>query len=338
MSLNIVRLATRFAIPCTILFLSLVSAAGARDDSVEAVVRNLAKRIAAELPRAKAGCVNWNNHSAVSEERSQQMKSAFLDELQGKQNAAAPAAAGSCAVSVTMERTPSQIVMTAGMENGEKQYWIASIPRAGLPAENEGASVPRLEKELLWQQSERILDALFIRGTNGDADRLAILTKDALTVHQKQSGAWKLLHTNPLGEAETAQRAPIGALYFSPDQPDKLKIVIGGKSCQTTFGEGASLACTQTTEAPRTGVLLASNCDARVWWLRSDGGDMTETDRLELLTPSSLQTQAPVAELSMPGPIVSISSGEALHADTAVVFHLATGNYEVFRITLACGL
>ena len=56
------------------------------------------------------------------------------------------------------------------------------------------------------------------------------------------------------------------------------------------------------------------------------------------MNPSLPQTQTSIAELSMPGPVLSLSSGEALRADTAAVFNLATGNYEVYRIVLACGL
>ena len=65
---------------------------------------------------------------------------------------------------------------------------------------------------------------------------------------------------------------------------------------------------------------------------------MTVPDRLELVNPSLPAMQAPVAELATAGPVLSISSGEALRADTAVVFNLSTGNYEVYRIALACGL
>jgi hypothetical protein len=60
-------------------------------------------------------------------------------------------------------------------------------------------------------------------------------------------------------------------------------------------------------------------------------------DHLELTIPSAQKTEVAVAELPMPGPVLSISSGEGVRADTAVVFNLATGNYEVYRIALACG-
>lgn len=340
MSRKLFGLAIRVAISSTILFLPGALNAGARDDSPDGKVRELARRVAAESPRGKAGCVNWNNREAVSEARSEQMKSTFVEELQGNQaDASAQAAAsGSCGVSVYLERTPTQVVVTARTESGEKQSWIAVIPRAGMPVDNVGASTPRIEKELLWQQSERILDAILVRGENGAADRLIVLSRDAVTVRQKQAGAWKTVYAKRLGDAATLQRMPHGELWFSPDQAEKLKIVVGGKSCQTALTEDSGMTCGQTSDAPRAGMLLASNCDARVWWLRGDGGDMTEADRLELTTTPAQQNQAAVAELTMPGPVLAISSGEALRADSAVVFNLGTGNYEVYRISLACGL
>jgi len=316
--------------------LILVSNARARDDSPEGRARELARRVAAESTRARVGCVNWNNHEAVSEARSQQMRNAFIEELQGKQtDAVVEASATNCGVSVYLERTPTQLVLTARTENGEKQSWLIAIPRAGMAVENDGASMPRLEKELLWQQSERILDAILVRGENGAADRLVILSKDALEVLEKRNGAWKLALTKPLGDAATSQRMPHGGLTYSSEQPEKLKIIVGGKTCQTTLAESVALNCVQGSDAPRTEMLLASNCDSRVWWLRSDGGDMTAPDHLELAATAS--PQAPVAGLPVPGPVLSISSGEALRADSAVVLNLATGNYEVYRISLACG-
>jgi hypothetical protein len=294
--------------------------------------------VSAELPKNKVNCVNWNNHEAVPDSRSQQWKSLFVEELQGQQNDLA-AVAANCSVSVYLERTPAQVVVTADVENGNgKQVLFAAVPRAGIPAESGTASTLRLEKELLWQQSDRILDAIFVRGENGADDRLVVLQKDVLGVYEKQSGRWKAVQSKPLSDAAATQRAPRGELYFSLDQPDHLKIVFAGKTCQTKLSDAAAPSCQQNLDVWRTGMLLASPCDSRVWWLRSDGGDMTMPDRLELVNPSLPATQAPAAELATSGPVLSISSGEALRADTAVVFNLSTGNYELYRIALACGL
>jgi hypothetical protein len=330
-------LSPRIAVFCSLLFLFCIPNIFARDESAEDRVRELARRVSAELPRTKMNCVNWNNHEAVPESRSQQLKSAFLEELQGKQGDS-PAATSSCSVSVFLERTPTQVVVTADMENGgDRRYLFTGIPRAEVPAESSNTSAPRLEKELIWQQGERILDALFVRGENGAGDRLVVLQRDALNVYERQTGEWKALRSKPLAEAAVAQRAPHGELSFSPDQPDRLKLVFAGKSCQATLSDASPLNCQLSAESARTGMLLASACDSRVWWLRSDGGDSTMPDKLELVNSSLPQTQGPAAELVTPGPVLSISSGEALRADTAVVFNLTTGNYEVYRIALACG-
>ena len=326
----------RFVFLFLILFLSFLSSAEARDESAEHSVRMLARRVSAEMQHSKMNCVNWNNYEAVSEPRSQQLKSVFLEELQSKQGDL-QAGQGACGVSVFLERTPAQVVVTAEMESGtSKQYLLAEISRAELPAEGGAAPAPHLQKELVWQNSERILDALIVH-ESGASERLLVLRKDALLTFEKQSGVWKLLQTRSLGEASATQRAPRGELHYSPEQPDRLKIVLPGKTCQTTFGESGALNCQSGVENWRTGMLLTSPCEQQAWWLYADGGDSTAADRLQLGNPSLPLTQTPLAELGMPGPVLSISSGENLRADTAVVFNLATGNYEVYRIALACG-
>ena len=329
-------LSSRIQILSTFL-LFFAATAIARDDSAEHHVRELARRVSAELAKNKVNCVNWNNHEAVSESRSQQWRGMFVEELQGAQNDSA--AAEVCGVSVYLERTPAQVVITADVENGTgKQVLFAAIPRAGIPAENGSVSTPRLEKELLWQQSERILDAIFVRGEDGAIDRLVVLQKDALKVYEKRSGSWKEVQSKPLGDAAATRRGPHGELYYSLDQPDRVKMVLAGKTCQANLGDATAPNCQQNLDVWRAGMLLSSPCSSQVWWLRSDGGDMTASDRLELVNPSLPAAQAPIAELATPGPVLSISSGEALRADTAVVFNLSTGNYEVYRIALACGL
>ena len=81
---------------------------------------------------------------------------------------------------------------------------------------------------------------------------------------------------------------------------------------------------------------FASTCDRGVWWLRAEPGDWSVPDRLLLRNPSLPNSAPPAAELDLPGPSLSISTGRRMQSDTTVVFNLSTGNYEVYRITLAC--
>src|SRR5256885_6529901 len=133
------RLSPRIRIFSTILFFLFAAGAIARDDSAEHHVRELAHRVSAELAKNKVNCVNWNNREAVSEARSQQWKSMFVEELQGPQSDSATAE--SCSVSVYLERTPAQVVITADLENGNgRQALFAAIPRPEIPAESGNVS------------------------------------------------------------------------------------------------------------------------------------------------------------------------------------------------------
>src|SRR5437667_462126 len=183
-----------------------------------------------------------------------------------------------------------------------QRHLRATIPPAGIPGESGSSAPPRLEKELIWQQGERILDAIFLRGETGANDRLVVLQQDLLSVFEKRAEGWKIVQSKPLGETAITRRAPHGELYFSQDQPDRVKIVLPGKTCQTKFSDATALSCQQNLDVWRSGELLRSPCDTQAWWLRSDGGDMTMPDRLELVNPALPATQEPVAGLTTNGP------------------------------------
>jgi hypothetical protein len=79
------------------------------------------------------------------------------------------------------------------------------------------------------------------------------------------------------------------------------------------------------------------SCGAETWWLTSDGADWTAEDRLLLSGVGAGKDAVTVAELSVGGPVISISAADSAASATAVVKDLDSGNYEVYRVALACG-
>jgi hypothetical protein len=65
--------------------------------------------------------------------------------------------------------------------------------------------------------------------------------------------------------------------------------------------------------------------------------DWTSEDRLSLHNAGAAKDAAAVAELRVGGPVVSISAAESAGSATVVVRDLGSGNYEVYRVALACG-
>ena len=83
--------------------------------------------------------------------------------------------------------------------------------------------------------------------------------------------------------------------------------------------------------------MLTSSCDSSDWNLEADGNDWSTTDLLQAV-PADTSRQGSAAVLSeFPGPVLSINEEQNPNSALIVARNLRTGNYEVYRITLACG-
>ena len=84
-------------------------------------------------------------------------------------------------------------------------------------------------------------------------------------------------------------------------------------------------------------LMALPNCGTQTWWLKSDDADWAVEDRLLLRNSGTAKENAPVAELRVAGPVLSVSAGESPADATVVLRNLVTGNYEVYRLAVACG-
>jgi hypothetical protein len=131
-------------------------------------------------------------------------------------------------------------------------------------------------------------------------------------------------------------RAARGEIRFSLGTEKPGSVVLSSESCDAAIGEKIELNCRGASQPWRDGMFLASPCERGVGWLTAEAGDWSVPDRLLLRNPALPKSAPPAAELDLPGPSLSISTGRRMLSDTTVVFNLSTGNYEVYRITLAC--
>jgi len=79
------------------------------------------------------------------------------------------------------------------------------------------------------------------------------------------------------------------------------------------------------------------SCGTQTWWLKSDSADWASEDRLLLRSAGAGKESLPAAEMSVSGPVISISAADSAGSATVVTRDLRSGNYEVYRIALACG-
>ncbi len=307
-----------------------------RADTLEDVARTLARKIAVVPQRERRFFLSWQNHSSLADEHSQTLKKSFTDEF-GGENLLEKQESGAHALQVSIEETPAFYVLIANVPTATGEATrISRFARAALPSAGTSGVQHRLLKELIWQQQEPILDAVEMGEDPNKLSPLLILGRDSLSLYRRENDRWELQDTKRIPTSEKAIRAPRGEIRFSPGSEKPDSIVLPGQSCEVAIGEKIELNCRGVFHSWREEMYFASPCDRGVWWLKAEPGDWSVPDRL-LLRNSSHPNSAPsAAELDLPGPSLSISTGRRVQSDTTVVFNLSTGNYEVYRITLAC--
>jgi hypothetical protein len=303
--------------------------------SLDDAIRQLAERIAA-IPNLK-GPIQLEVHddAAFDESEGQTWKATLrrqldLRKLSITEEPDAPL------LRVGATETPTQIVFAAELvfvDHHELRFVV--LKRALLPSETLLVSPVRIEKQLLFDSPERILDAAST--TRGTTDDLVILT-----YRNSELTALRLDPTGSLKQAFT-----LSAAGFKPSRDPRAEITTSetdgrlqflGKLCEFTWTAPADVKCRATTKTSwRPLPSLASPCDSATWKLQADGSDWTASDLLQLV-PETVSHQGTAPLLSdFPGPILSINGAQNPHSALVVVRNLRTGNYEVYKLTLACG-
>jgi hypothetical protein len=307
-----------------------------RADSLEDAIRALARKVAPVVQRDRPVSLVWQNRSSVSDARSDLLRKLFAEELD-RDNIAISQEPSAPVVRVSIGDTPTRVQFVAEVPSASGEMVLMNnLPRSALSAEEKSTSVPRLQKELIWQQPEAILDAIEHVSKEGKQSFFLLLTRDSLLLYRGEKGQWALRDSKPIPLTDVPTRDPRAEIWFSPEHEDQVRVVLPKKACEAKLTDKILLNCRVEAEHWREGMFLMSPCNQALWWLRAEMGDRSTPDRLHLRNPSLPKTEPSISVLELPGPVISISSGQALQADSVVVFNLSTGNYEVYRISLAC--
>jgi hypothetical protein len=87
----------------------------------------------------------------------------------------------------------------------------------------------------------------------------------------------------------------------------------------------------------RAETLLTSPCDGSSWKLLSSGNEPEGKEVLQV-APGGANRESNAAVVSeFPGPIVATNGEQNPSRGLVIVRNLRTGNYEIYKITLACG-
>jgi hypothetical protein len=260
------------------ILLCLQPGARAADDLAGAA-RELARKTAAFAGRGEPVSVAWRNVSSLGSSAFSQTRSAFetaLKDAGDRVTEVAPVAE----LHLTLSENQTQYLMVEEARKGDdKQVWIASFwKRAEITPVVGGAQGVTLEKKLVFEQAEPILDAVFPAG------HLLVLSPAGVALYARQNGPWELRQSVPLTPLKPWPRDLRGHLRLNGTS---FQVYVPGMTCGGTVEPALAMDCRPgdepwVLESGTHAIMLASFAPARNYF---DGRVITQTGARKAVAP-----------------------------------------------------
>ncbi len=310
-----------------------------RADSLEDAARALARKLCS-APRQQTVRINWQDSPELSGSFPDSFKKSFLLQLSAcgigtGNNSNSPR------LVVSIQSTASKLLLVANLVDslGSVEIRMAEIRRETLSISNEPSRVPRLQKDLLWQQERPVESATEWQNPSTQERFLFLLSEGFFVRLHSQNEIWTQVDSTELPKMDRRSRLRGGTFVFS-DKEAKLQLLSNLKLCDFEPEGPLRFTCVDTNFGGKA-VLLSSICGEPPRSIRTDTGDYTQRDHIILSGQEVAGVELPAEDaasrsLEMPGPVLDIANTPDSKAVTAVVRNLSTGNYEVYQITLGC--
>ena len=396
------------------LFLAALPSAS-RADSLEDAARALARKVAAVHKKDSVASYAWGNRSRLSAAASERMREAFEAEFERLRSRLELESHADLSVVIT--ENPSQIYLLAE-DTSQNNELISSVcyPKSQFTAAERTGAVLGLNRQLVWQQPDLMLDLAVSNDPANKPDVMLVLGGERLFLYRWEQEKWVFKDSTTLprdrpslralrgeirlddhffqfhlpgiecdGDAwqklafECEELAGIWGAQFDPTLPFSLDKgrnffavnphYIGPKKFPLTgfFAVVPSHAIynLQFTLAGADGhmyvystgnerekipeglerlpvdwgsdlVQLSADCREESLVVASSAHDHSLPDTLQGFEVETRAVTPATAIAEFPGPILSLKNTTDSEA-MAIVFNLTTGNYEAYRVTVACG-
>jgi hypothetical protein len=310
------------------------------DATLRETAQKLAERVATIPGLHGALRLEWHPDANWSEGESARWQAILKGEFE-KRTLSLTGEAGAPALDVFAAETPTQVVLTAKTRVSERdEVRIVAVARSLLPSGLLPMVPVRLERQMIYESADRILDAS--SPDNGEDGGLAILLYrkfEIVALRVDLKGAVKeMVSLNPANVKPS--RDPRAELTT---RRGAVSVQLPGKVCEFSWETSGELRCYVEKPSPsdksgwRGQTLLTSPCDGSSWKLLGSGSDPNAREVLQVV-PDGAMREASAAVLSeFPGPIIGTNEERNPGSALVIARNLRTGNYEIYKITLACG-
>jgi hypothetical protein len=223
------------AVLSALLFL-IPAGARAADDGTTAA-RELARKTAAFAGKGEPVSVAWSNLSSLGASDLLQVRGVF--EAAFREAGGRVGEAGSpTEAHVTLSENRTQYLLAEEIRKGDdRQVWISAWKRA--EASSVTSPAVTLEKKLLWEQDEPMLDVAFPAGA------MVILSPSKVTLYRRQAGPWAPSAVLPLSPTKPWPRDLRGHLRVNAQS---FQAYLPGMACSGAVEPAFVLECRQSDE------------------------------------------------------------------------------------------
>jgi hypothetical protein len=249
--------------------------------------------------------------------------------------------AGAPALDVFAAETPTQVVLTVKTRVADHdEVRIVAVARALLPPGSLPVAPVRLERQMIYESSDRILDASSLKiGAEGGLSLLLYRNFEIVALRVDSKGAAEQTVSLSVANLKPS-RNPRGELT---PRGSMVSVVLPGESCEFSWESPAEVKCHAEKQAApdksvwRGATLLTSPCDGSRWKLFSSGSEPNAGEVLQVVPDGALRESSAAVLSEFPGPILGANGEQNPSSALVIAQNLRTGNYEIYKITLACG-
>jgi hypothetical protein len=281
-------------------------------DDLASAARELAAKTAEFAGAGTAVASAWRNASSLSSSELEQAKAAFETAL--RRAGARPGESSAVQIQLTLSENPTQYLLVEEARRGdERQVWIASWPRGAPPGQRVPPGVS-LDRKLVWEQDEQILDLAF------PAAGMLVLSPSRLALYTKVNGQWQLRQNVPLAPEKPWPRDLRGRLRVTGAN---FQVWLPGTTCNGSV-DPLAMECRASDqpwvlESGSMDLLLANFASARNYF---DGRVVIQTGSPRAVPP--FYSAAAVEERSQTYWALALVDGHTQLFDAAL--NLVSGN------------
>jgi hypothetical protein len=313
-------------------------------------VRALAENIATAASPARTISLEMKNVSSLGASDAAGVRQGLEANLSHRGFRLGAATSAEARVELTLSESEERFVWVAETRIGDAER-IAIVDVARTRENSPGKPVDSLvlDRRLVWQQSDTLLDFAFFQGSGATNSTVWILEPERILFYRNAGEQWlieraiAITHSKPWPRD---LRGTIDAFHQSIYLPELACVMSGGaagelqcSAAPADKGESIRSEAAQTSIEGHEGsdtVALGSTCGEDSVVLATGTADWTQPDLIQAYLEKDGRAVPSGDPLQTDGPITGLnwaSEGEA----RTVVHNLKTGNYEAYFVTATCG-